>query len=155
MSWELRGGGGSGECDQVVQVARLDGIGRSGVRHKEGEVRELIMCDYDRAVGVLAGLAVSTFSRTLAVLFGLLVFGVQVSVPLFMGLDAPLRGCMRADWRWNVVRSLQGVLFTDRKDKAVRQRNRCTVYAKRQYGLQVELRVHISACGFRRALTVG
>ena len=36
--------------------------------------------DYVRSVGVLAGLALSTFSRTLTVLFGLLVFGVQVSM---------------------------------------------------------------------------
>ena len=28
--------------------------------------------------GLLGGVAVSTFSRTLAILFGLLVFGVQV-----------------------------------------------------------------------------
>lgn len=32
------------------------------------------------ALGLLAGLAVSTFSKTLALLFGLLVFGVQVRI---------------------------------------------------------------------------
>lgn len=40
----------------------------------------LMLRNYVRSVGVLAGLAVSTFSRTLAVLFGLLVVGVQVRV---------------------------------------------------------------------------
>ena len=33
-------------------------------------------------VGLLGGLAVSTFSRTLAFLFGLIVFGVQVCLEL-------------------------------------------------------------------------
>lgn len=32
-------------------------------------------------LGLLGGVAVSTFSKTLALLFGLLVFGVQVQNP--------------------------------------------------------------------------
>lgn len=32
-----------------------------------------------RVIGLIGGVAVSTFSKTLALLFGMLVFGVQVS----------------------------------------------------------------------------
>ena len=39
----------------------------------------------DIALGLLGGVAVSTFSKTLALLFGLLVFGVQVRTPHVLG----------------------------------------------------------------------
>jgi len=44
---------------------------------KGGLVKEC-GADCRELVGLLGGVAVSTFSKTLAMLFGLLVFGVQV-----------------------------------------------------------------------------
>ncbi len=43
----------------------------------DGEKKQMAECV---ALGLLGGLAVSTFSKTLALLFGLLVFGVQVRI---------------------------------------------------------------------------
>ena len=37
------------------------------------------MTDALASIGVLGGVAVSAFSKTLAMLFGVLVFGIQVS----------------------------------------------------------------------------
>lgn len=115
--------------------------------------------DYVRLVGVLAGLVVASFSRTLAVLFGLLVFGVQVRMlPWGLVLTRPTGGfadVAGADGRWDLVRSLQGVLFTGRKVTAVHQGDRYTVCPSRQRGLQVELRAHLYAGSFRRVLNKG
>ena len=41
------------------------------------DLKERVGADCE-VLGLLVGVAVSTFSRTLALLFGLLVFGVQV-----------------------------------------------------------------------------
>jgi len=43
----------------------------------DGEKKQMAECV---ALGLLGGIAVSTFSKTLALLFGLLVFGVQVRI---------------------------------------------------------------------------
>ena len=58
--WESRGGHGTGNANQEERIL------------KTCKANALVV------LGVLGGVAVSTFSKTLAMLFGLLVFGVQV-----------------------------------------------------------------------------
>ena len=47
------------------------------------------------SIGLIGGVAVSTFSKTLALVFGLLVFGVQVSDVRIFLWD---QGMWNADW---------------------------------------------------------
>ncbi len=51
-------------------------------------------------VGLLGGVAVSSFSKTLAMLFGLLVFGVQVSDGAFLHLGQGIRKADDGDSLW-------------------------------------------------------
>lgn len=63
-------------------------------------------------VGLLGGLAVSTFSRTLAFLFGLMVFGVQVR------LEPSSSGRILGDLTESIsVRGIEGIEYST-NDKA-------------------------------------
>ena len=63
------------EHEALMEWLRKQGTvcGRRQKRHQE--LRVLITCC---EIGLVGGLAVSTFSKTLAFLIGLMVFGVQV-----------------------------------------------------------------------------
>ncbi len=89
------------------------------------------------SVGLLGGVVFATFSRMLALLFGLLLFGVQVCVhPWDLVLtrkDGRGVEVARANSQGNAVGSFQGLPFTDGEDTALYQGGRHTVCASRQH----------------------
>lgn len=72
-------------------------------------------------LGLLGGVAVSMFSKTLALLFGLLVFGVQVRIPESTGVK----------WMLIVPIKVRGIernkYLADEENSAVCQRDKLAV----------------------------
>lgn len=68
-------GGVFGKCEGYGKNSGGDGAGIADAKEKllSGNMANALV-----TIGLLGGVAVSTFSKTLAMLFGLLVFGVQV-----------------------------------------------------------------------------
>ena len=88
-------------------------------------------------IGLLGGVAVSTFSKTLAMLFGLLVFGVQVCRSAHGAKDT-----RKAD-----VRTVSGFAriqcHTDNETATICKGNRPEVGSRRQCGVQTQLWVDL------------
>lgn len=69
-------------------------------------------------VGLLGGVAVSSFSKTLAMLFGLLVLGVQVSDGAFLHLGGEIGKADEGDSLWR----REGSILYQRHDYRVMSR---------------------------------
>ena len=71
------------------QISSGSVVGMLGVIFGEGGMEALLgdAANVLVTIGLLGGVAVSTFSKTLAMLFGLLVFGVQVCLPRARGME--------------------------------------------------------------------
>ena len=93
---------------RVEQAARMD----------QGEIWDKSIANVAVTTGLLGGVAVSMFSKTLAMLFGLLVSGVQVC-----GSAHQQKKAMNAH-----VRTVYGFAWiqflTDNQNTAIRQGNR-------------------------------
>lgn len=91
------------------------------------------------SLGLLGGMVIATFSRILSLLFGLVLFGVQVCVhpwdSVLTRKDGRGAEVARANSQGNAVGSFQGLPFTDGEDTALYQGGRHTVCTARQHGV--------------------